>query len=222
MAKNRNRNQPSTTTVEKDVSMNTEQNTTSEQEKEPENVAEEVKENSVVDQPENQEPVEQPEEKPAEAVVEQPAVQKTKPIEKGFTPVYKTEFELNNYATAMDKSKSIIPEEGGKWQHSLYMLIKGTLNVPEQETFNQEWNTILQFFNKNKDGIFNEKFIFRFPEQWTGSATEFTSFRRLVYTIIQTADPKSRKKVLESINFDMVAEGLTEVQRNKLISFYQI
>ena len=140
----------------------------------------------------------------------------------GFTPVFKIELDLNNYAEAMDKTKAINPEEGGRWQYSLFNTIKSILNVPDQETFNKEWNTVLNYFNKNKDGIFNENFIFRFPQNWPGSPQEFTMHRRIVYTLIQTANPKTRNKVIADINMSMVTEGMTEKQRNHLNAFYNV
>lgn len=142
------------------------------------------------------------------------------PVKEGFKPVFKIELELTSYAEAMDKSKAIDPEEGGRWQYSLFTTIRNTLNNKSQEEFNKEWNTMLLFFNKNKASIFNENFMFRFPEQWPGSANEFTIFRRIVYTIIQTADPKARKKAIAEINLDMVTTGLTEAQRSNLLNFY--
>lgn len=141
--------------------------------------------------------------------------------QEGFTPVYKVQLDLANYAEAMDKKKSIVPEEGGKWQYSLYTTIKGVLNAKDQEEFNKEWNTALMFFNQNKDGIFNENFLFRFPEQWPGSGTEFTSFRRIAYMMLQTADAKTRKKALKDINMELVVEGLNQAQRTKLLNFYE-
>lgn len=138
----------------------------------------------------------------------------------GFAPVYKVELELTQYAEHMDRTKTIDPVEGGKWQYSLFTLVKSILNADNQEVFNKEWATLLNFFNKNKEGIFNDNFIFRFPEQWPGSATEFTQFRRLIYTAIHTADPKTRKKNLAEIAIETVAEGMNQNQRNKLISFY--
>lgn len=163
-----------------------------------------------------------------------PVVQDTKPAEapkakapvtqtqKGFKPVYKVELELVGYAEAMDKAKTVVPAEGAKWQYALYKAIKNTFLAKSQEDFNNEFNTILSFFNKNKDGIFNEKFIFRFPENWPGSQNEYTQNRRLVYLIIQSADPKNRKKSLESINMEMIAEGMTEPQKQMLFNFYQM
>lgn len=168
---------------------------------------------------------------PAADVKEEPAqdlkVEKTAdPVpqtqKQGFTPVLKIQLDLTNYAEAMDKKKSIVPEDGGKWQYSLYSTLKSTLNAKDQETFNAEWNTALAFFNQNKDGIFNENFLFRFPEQWPGSATEFTSFRRIVYMMIQTANVKTRKAGLKDINMGLVVEGLNEAQRTKLLNFYEV
>lgn len=171
-----------------------------------------------------------------ETVTAAPVVQDTKPAEaeaaktepksshsqpqKGFKPVYKVELELIGYTEAMDKAKPMVPADGGKWQYSLFKAIKSIFLAKSQEDFNNEFNTVLSFFNKNKDGIFNEKFIFRFPENWPGSQAEYTQNRRLVYLIIQTADPKGRKKALDQINMEMVAEGMTEAQKNYLYNFY--
>jgi len=140
----------------------------------------------------------------------------------GFTPVYKVELELINYAEAMDKKNAMISEQGGKWQYSLFKAIKSCFMATSQEAFNAEFNTVLNFFNKNKDGIFNEKFIFRFPENWSGSSAEYSQNRRLVYLIIQTADPKNRKKALEQINMMLVAEGMSEPHKQMLFNYYQM
>lgn len=155
---------------------------------------------------------------PEKKVSSQPSTQKTE----GFTPVFKIELDLNNYAEAMDKTKAINPEEGGRWQYSLFNTIKSILNAADQETFNKEWTTLLNYFNKNKDGIFNENFIFRFPQNWPGSPQEFTMHRRIVYTLIQTANPKTRNKTIADINMAMVTEGMTQAQRNHLNAFYNV
>ena len=142
--------------------------------------------------------------------------------QKGFKPVYKVELELTGYAEAMDKSKPMVPAEGGKWQYSLFKAIKSIFLAKSQEDFNNEFNTVLSFFNKNKEGTFNEKFIFRFPENWAGSQNEYTQNRRLIYLIIQTADPKGRKKALDEINMELVAAGMSEAQKQMLFNFYQM
>jgi len=175
--------------------------------------ASDVQEQASTQAPEQQDPAQKD---------ENTSTSDSKTKQEGFQPVYKVELDLANYAEAMDKKKVINPEEGGKWQYSLFTTIKSILNAKDQEEFNKEWNTLLMFFNKNKDGIFNENFIYRFPEQWPGSTNEFTIFRRVIFVILQTADVKGRKKALESLNLGKVAEGMTEAQKNKLFNFYGV
>jgi len=213
-SKNRNRQViPSTPTVKEEPVENEQTQVPEEVQKE--NVSEITETTSTTNQEETStvETISTAVKEPDETVTIQPA-------KEGFKPVFKIELELTSYAEAMDKAKAIDPEEGGRWQYSLFTTIRNTLNNKSQEEFNKEWNTMLLFFNKNKASIFNENFMFRFPEQWPGSANEFTIFRRIVYTIIQTADPKARKKAIAEINLDMVTTGLTEAQRSNLLNFY--
>ena len=160
-------------------------------------------------------------EKEATQAVKSEASQTTKSKER-FTPVYKVELDLIGYAEAMDTKNAIVPEEGGRWQYSLFTSIKSVLNTADQVQFNKEWNTVLNFFHKNKHGVFNERNLFRFAEHWTGSASEYTTARRILYTLIQTADPQTRRAALASIKLDLVTEGLTEAQRVKLLNFYGV
>lgn len=140
--------------------------------------------------------------------------------EKGFKPVYKIEANLIGYSEAMAIGKPITPEEGGKWQYSLYKTILGVLNNQNAEEFKAEMQTLLQYFFQNKDNIFNEKFIYRFPAQWPGSQTEFNLYRRVVFVLIQTANPKTRAKEAGKLNLEKAAEGMTEDQKNKFINFF--
>lgn len=142
--------------------------------------------------------------------------------EEVFMAVEKVLFSLNAYKEAMDINKAVVPEEGGRWQYSLFTTLKSILSAKTQEDFNKEWATVLNFFFENKDGIFNEKFIMRFPQYWPGTDTEFNLFRNLVWLIIQTADKAKRKTNLKSINLDNIFSKLKEEEKNKLINFYQI
>lgn len=164
-------------------------------------------------------------EAPIPKVAKEPSTvnKKNTTSEKGFTPVYKVEFALNNYMEAMDVTKIINPNEGARWQYSLLTTIKDVLNAPSQEEFNKEWNTILNFFNKNsKVPALTENFIFRFPSEWVGSQSEYKIFQHLVYLIVNTHDPKTRKKNILDINLDVMTEGLTMEQKNKIINFYLV
>ncbi|EKD89595.1 MAG: hypothetical protein ACD_33C00036G0006 [uncultured bacterium] len=137
-----------------------------------------------------------------------------------FKPVTKFEMALVAYLEVMGKTKIVNPEEGGKQQYGLWLTIQEILNSKDQQEFNNAWNTILNFTNKHKDDVFNENFIFRFPEYWTGSDKEFSNFRRLVYLIITSNNVSTRKKSLESINLEKTCETLSEMQKNKIFNFY--
>jgi hypothetical protein len=140
---------------------------------------------------------------------------------KGAISVYNVEASLLSYSEAMDKSKVIAPEEGGKWQYNLYTTLMKIINNKEQETFNNEYNTMLLFMHNNREGVFNERYIFRFPEYWPGSDKEFIVFRRLIHVAITTANPKTRKSAMADILLDKATEDLSELQKQKLFNFYQ-
>jgi len=140
--------------------------------------------------------------------------------QEGFSPVHRVEFDLTSYAEAMGKDKAVDPTEGGKWQYSLLQIFKSILNNNDQSEFDKEWNTVLNFFKKNSDGIFNEYYMNRFSDNWIGSPNEYSLYRRLVYTVIQTADPKTRNKAIKDIDLGLVTEGLNEVAKTRLLTFY--
>lgn len=183
-------------------------------------------------------PVELPEE--AEVVVQQevvPVVETVVPValetteekeepqpkqDRGAILMHKVEFELNNFAEAMDPKKSITKEAAAQWHMTLFLLIKRVLSTEEQSDFNTEWGTLLGFVNKNRDGVYSEKWIFRHTDAWSGSASEFNQYRRLIMLILNTADPKGRKAAMSEINFELLVEGLKPVQVNRLGSFYSV
>lgn len=142
--------------------------------------------------------------------------------DRGAILMHKVEFELNNFAEAMDPKKSITKEAAAQWHMTLFLLIKRVLSTEEQSDFNTEWGTLLGFVNKNRDGVYSEKWIFRHTDAWSGSASEFNQYRRLIMLILNTADPKGRKAAMSEINFELLVEGLKPVQVNRLGSFYSV
>jgi len=179
---------------------------------------EEVTQSSVQEEV-TQSPVVQETPKPEVKQTQAKEVVKPQPKE-SFTPVFKVEIDLIAYSEALDKSKIVSSEEGAKWQYSLFTTLKRTLNNPSQEEFNKEWTTILNFFHKNKDGIFNEYRMFLHLENWPGSPNEYIAFRSLVFLLIQTADPKVRKTYLRDKTTEQYGNFLTEHQKNTLLAYY--
>ena len=163
---------------------------------------------------------------PTEEVKEESVETEDKPQQpkqdRGAILMHKVEFELNNFAEAMDPKKSITKEAAAQWHMTLFLLIKRVLSTEEQSDFNTEWGTLLGFINKNRDGVYSEKWIFRHTDAWSGSASEFNQYRRLIMLILNTADPKGRKAAMSEINFELLVEGLKPVQVNRLGSFYSV
>lgn len=163
---------------------------------------------------------------PTEEVKEESVETEDKPQQpkqdRGAILMHKVEFELNNFAEAMDPKKSITKEAAAQWHMTLFLLIKRVLSTEEQSDFNTEWGTLLGFINKNRDGVYSEKWIFRHTDAWSGSASEFNQYRRLIMLILNTANPKGRKAAMSEINFELLVEGLKPVQVNRLGSFYSV
>lgn len=131
------------------------------------------------------------------------------------------ELDLANYMEAVHPSKTVTGEFGAGWQNSLYQTLKRVINNTNPDTFKVEWNTLLNFFHRHQDEMFNENFIFRFGANWKGSAKDFTAFRHLVYLAVRTADPKTRQKEARDFSINRVIQGMPVHAANNLINFYE-
>lgn len=129
---------------------------------------------------------------------------------------------LNEYAVRMGDGSQISNTDGGMEQYKLWKLIKDLLAIEDgQEAFNARWNMLLDFASLNRATVFSETKLYRFPESWYGTATEFNAFRRIMYTITNTCDIATRTYNLQYIRLEIVlSEEFTEDEKNKIITFY--
>ena len=130
------------------------------------------------------------------------------------------ERDLASYMEAVHPKQSLTDEAGGAWQSSLFQTLKRILSNPEPETFKTEWNTLLAFFHKHADEMFNENFMFRFQSTWKGSAKDYTTFRHLVYLAIRTANPQTRQQEARDIVLDRIVQGLDAQGATNLVNYY--
>lgn len=130
------------------------------------------------------------------------------------------ERDLVSYMEAVDPSKPVTLEFGASWQNSLFVTIRRVINNQDPAVFRTEWSTLLAFFHKHQEQLFNENFMFRFQAGWKGSAVDFKMFRHLVYLAIRTADPKTRKSAVHDCNLGKIVEGLPATASSNLVSFY--
>lgn len=130
--------------------------------------------------------------------------------------------ELNAYANAMHAQSGIDSNQGGLKQYELWQTVKSIIAPDDgQEAFNARWNMLLDFVKQYIGSVFSETQLFRFPDSWYGTTTEFNAYRRLLYLIMRTCDPVTRKENLRYIVLDIaLSEGFTEPEKNKISNFY--
>lgn len=128
--------------------------------------------------------------------------------------------QLEVYAENMAIGKPVAPKDGGMHQYTLYKVIKAILDTEDQAEFTTKFNTLLNFVKDNKTKVFSESYVYRFPEQWPGSESEFANFRRILMVVITTCDNAKRTTNLASLNMEKALEGFTEKQKNRVIVFY--
>lgn len=128
----------------------------------------------------------------------------------------RVESELTALQNQLSKDKPV----EGRWQYSLLNFLKGALSASDQEVFEREWNAILGFFNKNRGGLFDVGHILRFGDNWPGSESEFSLYRRLVWTCAETSNPMTRRTNGARLHLVRAGEGLSDSAANRLVSFY--
>lgn len=107
-----------------------------------------------------------------------------------------------------------------RWQYTLFNMMKSILETQDNAEFHQQWSALLNFYHAAKGSAFSDMYILRFSDEWPGSDSEFSMFRRLVHIVSQTSDPQTRRKSATMINFSRATEGLGEDAGNRLIGFY--
>lgn len=157
-------------------------------------------------------PKEEP--KPQPIVLPQP-----KPVLSTSKVTNTTELErsLVSYVDSITKEKDAA--KLGKIQISFFNLLRKSLGKPTGE-FRTDWNLILKIARNNANGAFSELELFKGASGWTGSENEYMIFRRLCFIITLTMHPNTRTKNIESVNLNMVVNGLTQQERTNLLNFY--
>lgn len=108
----------------------------------------------------------------------------------------------------------------GRWQYSLFELIRNTIEKEQPEGFDRVWSSILMFFHRSKGSLFSETHILRMGDNWPGSENDFSLYRRMIHVITQTANPETRMREAALINMSLATTHLSEEGRNRVISFY--
>ena len=146
----------------------------------------------------------------------QPTTVQSPPVSPPQTTMLPIQAELVAFAQAINPKKPVDP----RWQYGVFQLLRTVIQNQDVDAFHTQWTAILNFFHTSKGTAFSDMYMLRFSDDWPGSDTEFTSFRRLVHLASETADPQTRRKNAMAINMGRVTEGFTEEAGNRLTGYY--
>lgn len=129
---------------------------------------------------------------------------------------------IEQYMQRMAPGQPMSGDDGARNQHALWKLIQGLVERAPQEEFRKLWNILLGYFEESKDGVFGDRYIFRFAESWHHSEAELTAFQRILNVIKLTSNANERSKGLRQVDLGRSLEtGFTEEARQRLLTFYQ-
>lgn len=168
--------------------------------------------------------------KPKVQVVEKPAAQPTNlsdivaQIKKSGTIAQKSLVtSIEAYMTNMAPGKPVKTDDGAKYQYQLWKTIQNLAHNAPVEEFKSLWNLLLMFVNQHKQGVFHDRYLFRFSEYWVHSIEELNGFQRILNLINLTCDPATRALGLRQINMDAtLTDGFTDEARQRILSFYRV
>lgn len=125
------------------------------------------------------------------------------------------------YMAKLQPGKPTSALEGAAAQYSFWVVIRNLLTNAPAEEFRGLWSILLAYVNNFKDGIFHERYVFRFSEDWSNSQSELVTFQRILNLLKVTADIKGRATALKQIDLTRTMEFFTsEESRKRILSFY--
>ena len=128
---------------------------------------------------------------------------------------------LETYANGMKPGTPIDPDAGARHQSNLWQALRNVVQGSPDGEFKRLWNIVLAFAHQNRNGVFGDRYIFRFSEAWRFDTDELDAFQRLLNLINLTANIGEREKGLRSVDLTRsLDKGFNEHGRARLVSFY--
>lgn len=142
-------------------------------------------------------------------------------LEKAETPAVRGfATALGNYLDAMGVTKAIPPEQGARHQVMFWRAIQAMINGGGKE-FRMGWNAFLAVMQNEREGVFAERYMFRFVEQISIPKSDYDAFCSILNLAHVTADPKGRQLALKQVDMNKtLASGYNDEGRQALLSFY--
>ena len=129
--------------------------------------------------------------------------------------------QIEDYVAKMKPGQIVTPEEGANHQLNLWRLIKTTLANATGE-FNTLFGMLLGYAYAHKNGVFHDRYIFRFSENFTFNPEEIQAFQAILNLVNVTCIPGDRKALLRQVDLHRtLAVYFDEPTRQRVVAFYK-
>lgn len=129
---------------------------------------------------------------------------------------------LDQYIEAMAPGKPHADEQGPMFQVLLYRTIQNVL-AREGKDFTEGMDYLLQRIQENRDGVFNEKYVFRYMENIKLGQIERKTFERLLNLFITTADPATRTVTVKHVDIPTTVKNIPDGRvQQRLYEYYGV
>ncbi len=126
---------------------------------------------------------------------------------------------LENYMKKMSPGLVAGDREGGMTQFNFHGTIVQLLNNPDYDLFRNGLLILCAYFNAFEKGSFNERYLFRFSEQWPGGADKLVNFHATL-NLLKIIANKQERPVDKFISLERTYNtGFTELAKENISRF---
>lgn len=129
--------------------------------------------------------------------------------------------ELEIYIFKMAPGKPIDATDGAHMQYVLWKTIDKVTRTAPREEFKALWSILLGYFYNYRETVFNERYVYRFADQWNHSNVYLEMLQRVINLIKLTCDQSTMQKGLNQVSLKRTLDdGFEEEARQRIISYY--
>lgn len=129
---------------------------------------------------------------------------------------------IAEYAAAMAPRKPVNDKDGRMYQVKLWRIIQGVLRSPAKE-FTKNYSRLLSLVNEHRDGVFSDRYIYRWMPELTLPGNDKKNFERILNLLVATADPATRAQGLKQVDLKLIVNGLKDGEhQQRLLEYYKV
>ena len=126
---------------------------------------------------------------------------------------------LDGYMAKMSPGLVAGDREGGTQQYNFHNTIVQLFNQPDYEVFRNGLLILLSYMRAHEKGVFNERYLFRFSEQWPAGVDKLTNFHATL-NLLKIIANKQERPVGKFISLERTYNtGYTELAKENITRF---